>query len=69
MSLTEGAVREPPLHVMRGSAQTRRQSAIQGRTSPAEEKAGQISKSPEQSENVIENKGSAAEGVRDEGCG
>jgi hypothetical protein len=32
--------------------------------SPAEENAGETSKSPEQSENVIENKGPAAEGVR-----
>ncbi len=31
--------------------------------SPAEENAGETSKSPEQSENVIENKGPAAEGV------
>jgi hypothetical protein len=31
--------------------------------SPAEENAGEISKSAEQSENVIENKGPAAEGV------
>jgi hypothetical protein len=33
--------------------------------SPAEENAAQTPKSPEQSENVIENKGSAAEGVRE----
>jgi hypothetical protein len=32
--------------------------------SPAEENAGGISKSPEQSQNVIENKGPAADGVR-----
>jgi hypothetical protein len=32
--------------------------------SPAEENAGETSKSPEQSENVYENKGPAAEGVR-----
>ena len=32
--------------------------------SPAEENAGETPKSPEQSENVIENKGPAAEGVR-----
>ena len=32
--------------------------------SPEEENAGETSKSPEQSENVIENKGPAAEGVR-----
>ncbi len=32
--------------------------------SPAEENAGETAKSPEQSENVIENKGPAAEGVR-----
>ena len=31
--------------------------------SPAEENASEISKSPEQSENVIENKGPAADGV------
>jgi hypothetical protein len=31
--------------------------------SPAEENAGETSKSPEQSENVIENKGPAVEGV------
>jgi len=31
--------------------------------SPAEENAGETSKSPEQSENVVENKGPAAEGV------
>ena len=31
--------------------------------SPAEENAGETSKSPEQSENVSENKGPAAEGV------
>ena len=31
--------------------------------SPAEENAGETSKSPEQSENVIENKGPAADGV------
>ncbi|MGC9998375.1 MAG: hypothetical protein ABSE79_23905 [Terriglobia bacterium] len=35
-----------------------------GRESPAEQNAGETSKSPEQSENVIENKGPAAEGVR-----
>ncbi len=35
-----------------------------GTESPAEENAGETSKSPEQSENVIENKGPAAEGVR-----
>ena len=34
-----------------------------GTESPAEENAGETSKSPEQSENVIENKGPAAEGV------
>jgi hypothetical protein len=34
-----------------------------GTESPAEENAGKASKSPEQSENVIENKGPAAEGV------
>ena len=31
--------------------------------SPEEENAGETSKSPEQSENVLENKGPAAEGV------
>ena len=35
-----------------------------GTESPAEENASETSKSPEQSENVIENKGPAAEGVR-----
>ncbi len=35
-----------------------------GTESPAEENAPETSKSPEQSENVIENKGPAAEGVR-----
>jgi len=35
-----------------------------GTESPAEENAGETPKSPEQSENVIENKGPAAEGVR-----
>ena len=35
-----------------------------GTESPAGENAGETSKSPEQSENVIENKGPAAEGVR-----
>jgi len=35
--------------------------------SPAEENAGETSKSPEQSENVIENKGPAAEGCAHEG--
>jgi hypothetical protein len=34
-----------------------------GTESPAEENAGEISKSPEQSENVIENKGPAADGA------
>jgi hypothetical protein len=34
-----------------------------GTESPVEENAGETSKSPEQSENVIENKGPAAEGV------
>jgi len=36
-----------------------------GRESLAEQNAGETSKSPEQSENVIENKGPAAEGVRE----
>jgi hypothetical protein len=35
-----------------------------GTESPAEENAGETPKSPEQSENVVENKGPAAEGVR-----
>jgi hypothetical protein len=35
----------------------------QGTESPAEENAGETSKSPEQSENVYENKGPAVEGV------
>jgi hypothetical protein len=35
-----------------------------GTESPAEENAGETPKSPEQSENVIENKGPAVEGVR-----
>jgi hypothetical protein len=35
-----------------------------GTESPAEENAAETSKSPEQSENVSENKGPAAEGVR-----
>ncbi len=35
-----------------------------GTESPAEENAAETPKSPEQSENVIENKGPAAEGVR-----
>jgi hypothetical protein len=34
-----------------------------GTESPAEENAGETSKSPEQSENVVENKGPASEGV------
>jgi hypothetical protein len=41
-----------------------RQPANHGTESPAEENAAEIPKSPEQSENVIENKGPAAEGVR-----
>ena len=36
-----------------------------GTESPTEENAGETPKSPEQSENVIENKGPAAEGVRE----
>jgi hypothetical protein len=36
-----------------------------GTESPEEENAGETPKSPEQSENVIENKGPAAEGVRE----
>jgi hypothetical protein len=40
-----------------------RQPGNQGTESPAEENAAETPKSPEQSENVIENKGPAAEGV------
>jgi hypothetical protein len=40
-----------------------RQPGNHGTESPAEENAAEIAKSPEQSENVIENKGSAAQGV------
>ena len=40
-----------------------RQPADHGTESPAEENAGETPKSPEQSQNVIENKGPAAEGV------
>jgi hypothetical protein len=40
-----------------------RQPGNQGTESPAEENAGKTSKSPEQSQNVVENKGLAAEGV------
>jgi hypothetical protein len=40
-----------------------RQPGNQGTESPAEENAGKTSKSPEQSENVVENKGPAAEEV------
>jgi hypothetical protein len=40
-----------------------RQPGIDGTESPAEEKAGETPKSPEQSENVVENKGPAAEGI------
>jgi hypothetical protein len=40
-----------------------RQPADHGTESPAEENAGETPKSPEQSQNVIENKGPVAEGV------
>jgi hypothetical protein len=40
-----------------------RQPGNHGTESPAEENAGETSKSPEQSQNVTENKGSAAQGV------
>ena len=45
-----------------GSGQALKVSATQTE-SPAEENAGETSKSPEQSENVLENKGPSAKGV------
>jgi hypothetical protein len=45
-------------------APTGRGATNHGTESPTEENPGETSKSPEQSENVIENKGPAAEGVR-----
>jgi hypothetical protein len=48
----------------RGAKELSKVVGLDARTeSPAEENAGETSKSPEQSENVIENKGPAAEGV------
>ena len=49
-----------------GSEQAPKASATNhGTESPAEENAGETSKSPEQSQGVIENKAPAAEGVRE----
>ncbi len=60
-----GAVREPQPSLretqtlkVRGLI---RQPGNHGTESPAEDNAGESSKSPEQSENVIENKGPAAD--------
>ncbi len=53
------SLREAPTPNVKGL----RQSANQGTESPVEENASETSKSPEQSENVIENKGPAAEEV------
>jgi len=51
----DGGLRQPAAHAgLKASATAE---------SPAEESASGTSKSPEQSENVIENKGSTAEGV------
>ena len=62
-----GAVREPPLRREPDDRAAEELSKVvgldAGTESPAEENAAETSKSPEQSENVIENKGPAAEGV------
>ena len=49
----------------RGAKELSKVVGLDARTeSPAEENVGETPKSPEQSENVYENKGPAAEGVR-----
>ena len=64
-----GAVREPPLRREADDRAAEELSKVVGldaeTESPAEENAAQTPKSPEQSENVIENKGPAAEEVRE----
>ena len=61
----EASDREEAANFRPAGAPTGRGATNHGSVSLAEENAGQTSKSPEQSQNVIENKGSAADEVRE----